>query len=129
MLGSSGSELPIGGRDAQDILRGLRNGSSAAASFDGDLTAVRSLAERTPPVTTAPPDSRAAAELALRLESVDKHNFCSAEFGGWVPTALESVSLQPATDYSTHYEGTIAGGRFQADYTKAGGWAIIIYAC
>jgi hypothetical protein len=129
MFGSSGGELPAGGQDAQNVLRGLRNGSAAAVSFDGDLAAVQALAARTPPVTVASPDSRASAELAIRLDSIDKHNVCSGQFGGWVPAALENISLRPGTDSSTDYEGTISGIRFQAEYTEAGGWAVNIYAC
>lgn len=128
--GSSGRELPIGGQDAKNVLRGLHNGAPAAARFDADLVAVRSLAQQTPPLTLAAPDSRAAAELALRLNSIDKHNNCSDEFGGYAPAQLETVIWQPGNDqHSHHYEGTISGIRFQADYTAAHGWQININAC
>jgi hypothetical protein len=128
--GSPGRALPIGSQDAKVLLRGLHNGAPAAARFNADLAAVRTLAQQTPPVTIAPPDSRAAAELALRLDSIDKQNFCSDDFGGWAPATLQPVIWQPATaQHSGHYEGTISGIRFQADYTAAHGWNILIDAC
>lgn len=94
VYGSSGHELPLSGRDAQSVLRGLRNGAPAAASFSGDLAAARSLAQQTPPVTYAAPDSRAALELALRLQSVSLRNTCSEEFGGYAPRSLEPIVWQ-----------------------------------
>jgi hypothetical protein len=131
LYGDAGRELPIGGQDAKSVLRGLHNGAPAAARFGADLAAVRSLAQQTPPVTVAAPDSRAAAELALRLHSMDLRNNCSEEFGGYAPTQFETVSWHPASDqHSHHYEGIIGnGGRFQADYTTARGWQININAC
>lgn len=128
--GYGGRELPIGSQDAKSVLRGLRNGAPAAARFDADLAALRALAQRTPPLTIAAPDSRAAAEVALRVYSIDNRNDCSAEFGGYAPTQLETVTWQPASDqHSRHYQGTIGGVMFQADYTAAHGWQININAC
>ena len=129
LFGQPERELPVGGQDARDILRGLHNGAPAAARFGTDLAAVGSLAQQTPPLAVAAPDSRAAAELALRLTSIDKRNHCSYQFGGFAPTQLETVTWQPASKYSRHYDGTISGGRFQADYTAAHGWQININAC
>ena len=83
MYGSSGRELPIGGPEAQSVLRGLRNGAPAAARSNGDLDAARTLAQQTPPVTIAAADSRAALELALRLQSISLRNSCDEEFGGY----------------------------------------------
>jgi hypothetical protein len=128
--GYSAQKLPIGGQDAKAVLRCLHNGAPAAARFGADLAAMRSLAQQTPPLTHAAPDSRAAAEVALRVNSIDKRNACSDECGGYAPTQLETVIWHPGTDqHSRHYEGTISGIRFQADYTAAHGWQIIIYAC
>lgn len=128
LYGYGGHELPIGGQDAKSVLRGLHNGAPVAARFDADLATVRSLAQQTPPLTVAPPVSRPAAELALRVNSIDKHNFCSELFGGYAPTQLETVTW--TTDQpSQHYQGTIGGTAFQADYTAAHGWLININAC
>jgi hypothetical protein len=128
--GFSGRALPIGGPEAKSVLRGLRNGAPAAARFGGDLAAAHTLAQQSPLVTAAAPDSRAAAELALRLQSIGLQNGCSDQFGGYAPTSLEPVIWQPSTDqHSGRYEGTINQVRFQANYTAQHGWQIIIYAC
>ena len=130
MYGSAGRELPIGGTEAQSVLGGLRNGAPAAARFSGDLAAARTLAQHTPLVTIAAPDSRAALELALRLQSIGLRNNCSEDFGGYAPTSLETIVWQPSTDqHSSHYEGLADGIRFTADYTVQHGWKIMIYAC
>lgn len=130
IYGSSGHALPIGGREAQEVLRGLHNGAPAAARFGTDLTAVHILAQQTPLIAIAAPDSRAAAELALRTHSINIRNSCSELFGGWAPTELETIIWQPSThQHTSHYEGTIGGGRFEATYTAGTGWQIIIYAC
>ncbi len=130
IYGSSGRELPAGGPDAQLVLRGLRNGAPAAAAFSGDLAAARYLARQTPRVTIAAPDSRAALELALRLQSINLHNTCSDNFGGYAPRGLEPIVWQPGgSQHSSHYEGLAGGIRFTADYTVKHAWTIIIYAC
>jgi hypothetical protein len=127
VYGYSGRVLPIGGPDAKEVLRGLRNGAPAAARFSGDLAAARTLAGQTPVVPIAAPESRAAAELALRLRSIDLVNDCSYTFGGYAPTSFEPVVWQPGTGPG-HYAGTISGVRFQATYTDHT-WEIMIYAC
>ena len=128
--GYSGRELPIGGQEATAVLGCLRHGAPAAARFGADLAALRSVAQQTPPLTLAAPGSRAAAEVALRVNSIDKPNICSGECGGFAPTQLQTVIWRPGSGrHSRHYEGTIGGIRFQADYTAAHGWEILIYAC
>lgn len=129
VYGSSGIALPLGGPQANAVLRGLANGAPAAARFGGDLAAARALAQQTPPLAVAAADSQAAAELALRLTSIDHHNDCDETFGGWAPTELEPVVWQPSSgQHPGLYEGTIGGIRFQATYT-AHVWDIVIYAC
>jgi hypothetical protein len=130
MYGSSGRELPIGGPEARSVLGELRNGAPAAARSNGDLAAARTLAHQTPPVTIAAPDSRAALELALRLQAISLRNSCSEDFGGYAPTSLEPIIWQPSTgQHSSHYEGLISGVRFSADYAVQYGWTMIIHAC
>jgi hypothetical protein len=128
--GSSGRELPIGGPLAQSVLRGLRNAAPAAARFNGDLSAAHNLAQQTPLVTVAAADSRAALELALRLQSISLRNSCDEEFGGYAPASLETIVWQPGTGQRPgHYQGLVGGIRFTADYTVQHGWTINIYAC
>ena len=98
MYGSPGRQLLTGSPQAQSALRGLRNGTPAAARFNSDLAAARTLAQQTPLVTIAAPDSRAALELALRLQSISLRNSCGEEFGGYAPTSLETIIWQPGTD-------------------------------
>lgn len=130
MYGHSGLILPIGSSEAQGILRGLRNGAPAAARFGSDLAAARTLAQQMPPVAIAAPDSRAAAELAVRVQSINLRNTGCGMMGGWAPTELETVSWQPSTtQHPGRYEGTISGVRFQATHTPQHGWQITIYAC
>jgi len=128
--GSSGRQLPIGSPQAQSVLRGLHNAAPAAARFNGDLSAARTLAQQTPLMTVAAPDSLTALELALRLQSISLRNSCDEDFGGYAPTSLETIVWQPSTDqHSSHYQGLIGGIRFTADYTVQHGWKINIYAC
>lgn len=130
MYGSSGRELPIGSPDANSVLRGLHNGAPAAARFSGDLAAARTLAQQTPPVTIAAPDTRAALELALRIRSVGLRNSCAEQFGGYAPASLEPLVWQPVTgQHSSHYHGLIGGIEFTADYSVGHGWNIMLYAC
>ncbi len=90
----------------------------------------RALAQQTPLVTIAAPDSRAALELALRLQSLGLRNTCSEELGGYAPTSLEPIVWPPsASQHSSHYEGLAGGISFTADYTVKDGWEIIIHAC
>jgi len=61
-------------------------------------------------VTIAAPDSRAALELALRLQSISLRNSCSEEFGGYAPASLETIIWQPGTgQHSSHCQGLIGG--------------------
>ncbi len=130
MYGSPGRELLIGSTEANSVLRGLRNGAPAAARFSGDLAAARTLAQQTPPVTIAAPDSRAALELALRIRSVGLRNTCAEQFGGYAPASLEPLVWQPVTgQHSSHYHGLIGGIEFTADYSAGHGWNIMLYAC
>jgi hypothetical protein len=81
-------------------------------------------------VTIAAPGTRAALELALRLQAISLRNNCSEDFGGYAPTSLETITWQPRTDqHSSHYEGLVGGIRFSADYTVQHGWTISIFAC
>jgi hypothetical protein len=130
MYGASGRQLPIGSPQAQSVLRGLRNAAPAAARFNSDLAAARTLAQQTPRVTVAAPDSQAALELALRLQSIILRNSCDEELGGYAPTSLETIVWQPSTgQHSSHYQGLVGGIRFTADYTVQHGWTINIHAC
>jgi hypothetical protein len=77
---------------ANVLLAELGNGHEAATRFESDLAAARSLAESTPPVVVAAPDSRAAAELLLLVQYVDKANVGCDSRGGGVVTELPTIT-------------------------------------
>ena len=126
---SEGTKLPITGPDAKGILRCLHNGAPAAHRFGADLAAMLTLARQIPPLTLAGPESRAAAEVAVRVTLITRPNFCSYECGGYAPIQLDPLTWNPATRPG-HYDGTVGGtGRFWADYHAGHGWVADINAC
>jgi len=124
------SPLPTGGQEAKEVLRCLGFGAPAAARFDADLASARALAQATPPVTVAPPDSRPAAEVAVRVSLIDGANSGCASCGGAVFTSLSTVIWQPKNEPGVgHSDGTINGIRFRADCQAGRGWDVMIWAC
>lgn len=117
-----------------DPLAELGNGRAAAARFDDDLTALRSLAASTPPVTIAAPDSRAAAEALLYVKFVELANGGCDSRGGEVFPQLPALDWIPSTPESPdigidEWDGHVGGIEFTADLTAAGTWDIVIWAC
>jgi len=122
--------LPINGPQAREVLRCLGHGSQAAEQFTADLAAARTAAGQTPPLLPVAPDSRAAAELALRLSSINLINSCSEECGGHVFRQLEAITWQPGNvRHSDRYSGTISGIGFDLTYHQGQGWDVNIHAC
>jgi hypothetical protein len=128
--GYSSGVLPISGQQGSYIHGCLGNGAPAAARFGADLAAVRALAGAIPPVTVAAPDSRAAAELAVRIAFINGWNSGCDSCGGGVSTTLATIiwqrEYQPAAGYS---DGTINGVRFRVDYHAGTGWQAMLFAC
>jgi hypothetical protein len=106
-----------------DPLTELANGHQAAERFDADLAAARSVAASAPPITVAPSDSRAAAELLLLVQLVNKSNFGCESRGGAVFTRL------PVVEWHGSGGGTIAGIDFDATLDLGGHWSVSIIAC
>ena len=122
--------LPMSGQEGSYIYGCLRNGAPAAARFGGDLASARALAEVTQPMMLAQPDSRAAAELALRIAFIDGANSGCMSCGGAVFTTLTPVIWHPAyVPGAGRSDGTIGGVRFTARYHAARGWQVEIWAC
>ncbi len=124
------SPMPIGSEEARFVLHALGHGALAAARFDGDLAALRALGRSAPPVTVAAPDSRAAADLAVRVRDIDLRNSGCGSSGGTVVTTLAHVVWQPKYERGIgHTDGTINRLRFRASYEAGRGWDVELWAC
>jgi len=128
--GYSSGSLPISGQEGSYIYGCLGNGAPAAARFDADLAAARALAEAIPPVAVAAPDSRAAAELAVRIAFINGWNSGCDSCGGGVFTTLATVIWQREHVSGDGYsDGTINGVRFSVSYHAGSGWQAMLFAC
>jgi hypothetical protein len=128
--GYSSGSLPISGQEGSYISSCLGNGAPAAARFGADLAAARALAEAIPPVTVAAPDSRAAAELAVRIAFINGWNSGCDSCGGGVLTTLATVIWQREHVSGDGYsDGTINGLRFSVSYHAGSGWQAMLFAC
>ncbi len=110
----------------QEVVRCLGNGAVPAARFPGDLAALERLAATSPPVDVARPDSRPAAELAVRIESIVLQNAGCGSCGGTLFPELDTVTWDgPST-------GRIRSGpadvQFRVSYDAAG-WHVVVMAC
>lgn len=127
---NAASPLPMSGQEGGYIYGCLRNGAPAAARFGADLASARALAQATQPVTVARPDSRAAADLALRIAFINGSNSGCMTCGGAVFTTLTPVIWHPAYVPGVgHSDGTIGGVGFVARYHVAQGWQVKLWAC
>lgn len=120
----------VSGEEGREILSCLRNGAPAAARFGADLAAARFLALATQPLAVAAPDSRAAAEVAIRVAAINSVNSGCDSCGGFVSTSLWPISWQSANDPAAgRSDGTINGVPFRADYRAGHGWQVVLWAC
>jgi hypothetical protein len=122
------------------IMNCLGNGAVAASRFPADLAALEKESDAAPAVTTAAPDSRAAAELALRIADIGEANGGCASCGGQLATSLAPISwgwhgawsgLGAWGDGSTAPpDGTIHGMvPFHVSYRSGKGWFAQEWAC
>lgn len=122
--------MPLDSQDGRYLYGCLGNGAPAAARFGADLSAARALAAQTPPVTPPAPDSRPAAELALRIYQIGHRNSGCMECGGYVFTTLSQIVWQPKDEPGAgHSDGYIDGIRFRVTYQAGHGWDVTIWAC
>jgi hypothetical protein len=127
---SSEYPMPRSAFDGKYLVRCMGNGATPAARFGADLAAARALAGATPAVTPPAPDSRAAAELALRIAQINLRNSGCMECGGYVFTTLSPIVWQPKDEPEVgHSDGYINGIRFRVDYHPGQGWSAVIWAC
>lgn len=111
----------------------LQNGGEAAARYPADLAALRALADASPPVAIAAPDSREAEELAVRLGWIDLRNSGCAGCGGYVATDLHDITWYDTPTYNPVadrlVDGLVDDVGFWADFAADTGWTIQFAAC
>lgn len=126
----SRTTLPASGTEGRDLVRCLGNGAPAAARYDADLAAARAYAQTVPPLTVAAPDSRAAAEVLLRVDLIKIANGGCGSCGGRVFTQLPTVVWQRQTEPGFGYsDGYVNHVRFSAHYRAGHGWDVVLFAC
>jgi len=120
--------FPAGEYQAQYVLTCLGNGSGAKARFTTDLAAAEAAAASAPPVVVAPADSRAAAEVAIRLQDIAIQNLGCDSCGGAVPPELAPITWQQEPG-EPPWDGRIGDLQFRARYTAENGWEVQLNAC
>jgi len=120
--------VPVSDERATYTLDCLKNGSTPARSFPMDLVAARAAAAQVPPVPATDPSSRAAADLAVRLQYVELANSGCMNCGGARFTSLK-VTWHPIDLGGQLWDGDVDTIPFSAHYTAGSGWAAQIDAC
>lgn len=119
------------GDEAKDLMACLGGGAVAAARFDADLAAARSLAQHMTPFTLAAPASRAAEEVAVRVQDIFLENGGCDSCGGARLTDWPTIIWGPF--YSgvamREADGKIRDIGFSATYAPGKGWMIVLFAC
>lgn len=119
------------GDEAKDLMTCLGAGAEAAARFNADLAAARSLAQRTNPFTLAAPASRAAEEVAVRVEDILLDNAGCDSCGGARLTDWPTINWQqfysPVAMRTA--DGKIRDIGFSATYAPGTRWKIVLFAC
>jgi hypothetical protein len=111
----------------------LHNGAAAAAQYATDVAAARSLAATLPHFTVAPGDSRAAAEVAVRIMWIGGGNNGCANCGGYIIKDLVPITWYPTRvtppGSPTPADGTIDTIPFSGTYVPGKGWDVVLQAC
>jgi hypothetical protein len=110
------------------FLDGLRRGSLVARAYPADLAAARALAAARPAIVPARPDSRAAAELAIRIAHIKASNGCD---GANPPVLRYLVPVVWKTTVTPHgrHDGSFGGIVFHVTYAVGSGWTVGFDAC
>lgn len=106
-------------------------GHDAKVRLPGDVEAAQAAAAAST-LTTPDPGARAAAEVRLRLASIEKANLGCGTMGGLIATDPLPVvwASEPAGDPAMPpTEGTVNGIRFRATYDDSAGWSVELLAC
>jgi hypothetical protein len=132
---ASGGTGPASPGTYRYLMRCLGNGAIAASRFPADLAALEKAASAAPPVTVAAPDSRAAAELGLRIADIREANGGCAGCGGQLATKLAPISWGWHGTWSAQGpndplpDGTIGTIAFHVSYQPDKGWSVVLYVC
>lgn len=103
------------------VLECLASGGVAADRFAQDLADARAAAASVPAVPSAAPDSRAAAEVAIRAEAIlSGAGACGSCFG----TAQTTLAPLVWEGSGTDWHGTVGGVPFRASYAVGTGWVV-----
>jgi len=119
-------------RTNPDVVRffdALRRGSLVARAYPADLAAARALAAATPPIARARPDSRAAAELAIRLAVVKLANGCNGGNAPVLRQLVPTVWKTTVTSDGRRHDGSIGGLAFHVAYAAGSGWTVGLDVC
>ena len=112
------------------FLDALRRGSLVARAYPADLAAARALAAAKPPIVLARPDSRAAAELAIRIALVKLgNNGCNSSGAPVLRHLLPIVWKTTVTPDGRRHDGSIARLPFHVKYAAGSAWAVELDAC
>jgi hypothetical protein len=110
------------------FLDGLRRGALIARAYPTDLAAARALAATSPPIMPGRPDSRAAAELAIRIAHIKGANSCDTGNPPVVRYLLPVVWKTTVTPRGRH-DGSFGGVVFHVTYAAGSGWTVGFDAC
>jgi len=114
-------------------------GHAAAKRMPGDVDAARATAGASPRVVVPAPDTRAAAEVRIRVALIDGTNRGCDSGGGFIATEPISIrwyanpSVNPDTPEIPPLDGEVSGAGggvgFWATYAPRTGWTVQLNAC
>jgi hypothetical protein len=113
--------------DVARFLGALRLGATVARAFPADLAAARALAAARPPVPAVRPDSRAAAELTIRITYIQLENIGCGGSGAPVRRDLAPIVWTPVQTVAGTADGRVRGIPFTARYGES--WTADLLAC
>jgi len=123
-----GESRPRTDRYVVGFLDGLHRGSLIARGYQTDLTAAQALAAASPPIMPARPDSRAAAELTIRIAHIKGANSCDSG-NPLVLRYLVPVVWRTTVTPRGRHDGSFGGIVFHVTYAAGSGWTVWFDAC
>jgi hypothetical protein len=140
---NQGSCVYLGTRPRSDLEPScFSQGHAAAERMPEDVAAARAVAEDSPPAVVPDPDSRAAAEVRLRIALIDGANRGCDNGGGFIATVpipvrwYDNPSVNPDSPEIPPLDGEVGGidvgagpVGFWATYAPSTGWTVELNAC